>query len=290
MEQNPNKFCPPVISWEYGYREESLWYHGQCSFFLFTLMSSCCNFVLILFLLTLLHTYYKLKNISCSWKYTFLHTGFETVACRLCLLQAFDEAISMLDTLKNDSFKDSTLIMQLLRDNLTVSVFIPLHVTSVLPLSAAIFFYAGRAPYHAKYVRCFFLVSFWCSLIPEFPVCSSCGCRTIRENVRQKRRSRRLTRTERQNNKIHFFFFLPPTSLSCDWVCVCMYDCVVVFTHTYTDMYVYTPLTMCRWGMCVQVQWMCQLFKHLRKENIGIDLFFHHYFSYQRKILLKFLH
>lgn len=40
----------------------------------------------------------------------------------LCLLQAFDEAIAMLDSLNNESYKDSTLIMQLLRDNLTVSV------------------------------------------------------------------------------------------------------------------------------------------------------------------------
>lgn len=37
-------------------------------------------------------------------------------------LQAFDNAISELDELKEDSYKDSTLIMQLLRDNLTVSV------------------------------------------------------------------------------------------------------------------------------------------------------------------------
>jgi 14-3-3 protein epsilon len=35
-------------------------------------------------------------------------------------LQAFDEAISQLDTLGEDSYKDSTLIMQLLRDNLTL--------------------------------------------------------------------------------------------------------------------------------------------------------------------------
>ena len=42
----------------------------------------------------------------------FLHTWF---------LQAFDEAIAELDTLNEDSYKDSTLIMQLLRDNLTVS-------------------------------------------------------------------------------------------------------------------------------------------------------------------------
>lgn len=36
--------------------------------------------------------------------------------------KAFDEAIAELDTLNEDSYKDSTLIMQLLRDNLTVSV------------------------------------------------------------------------------------------------------------------------------------------------------------------------
>jgi len=36
-------------------------------------------------------------------------------------LQAFDDAIAELDTLNEDSYKDSTLIMQLLRDNLTVT-------------------------------------------------------------------------------------------------------------------------------------------------------------------------
>ncbi len=37
------------------------------------------------------------------------------------VFQAFDNAIAELDNLKEDSYKDSTLIMQLLRDNLTVS-------------------------------------------------------------------------------------------------------------------------------------------------------------------------
>jgi 14-3-3 protein epsilon len=40
-------------------------------------------------------------------------------ACSLAK-QAFDEAISELDTLSEESYKDSTLIMQLLRDNLTL--------------------------------------------------------------------------------------------------------------------------------------------------------------------------
>ncbi|CAN1759215.1 14-3-3-like protein D [Linum perenne] len=40
-------------------------------------------------------------------------------ACHLAK-QAFDEAISELDSLNEDSYKDSTLIMQLLRDNLTL--------------------------------------------------------------------------------------------------------------------------------------------------------------------------
>ncbi|KAF7662797.1 hypothetical protein LDENG_00226860 [Lucifuga dentata] len=42
-------------------------------------------------------------------------------ACKLAK-KAFDEAINMLDSLSSDSYKDSTLIMQLLRDNLTLWV------------------------------------------------------------------------------------------------------------------------------------------------------------------------
>ncbi|KAF7650349.1 hypothetical protein LDENG_00127150 [Lucifuga dentata] len=41
------------------------------------------------------------------------------LACQLAK-QAFDDAIAELDTLNEDSYKDSTLIMQLLRDNLTL--------------------------------------------------------------------------------------------------------------------------------------------------------------------------
>ncbi|KAI8369584.1 14-3-3 protein [Radiomyces spectabilis] len=45
--------------------------------------------------------------------------GSPNDACRLAK-QAFDDAIADLDTLNEDSYKDSTLIMQLLRDNLTL--------------------------------------------------------------------------------------------------------------------------------------------------------------------------
>lgn len=40
-------------------------------------------------------------------------------ACNLAK-QAFDEAIQKLDSLSDSTYKDSTLIMQLLRDNLTI--------------------------------------------------------------------------------------------------------------------------------------------------------------------------
>lgn len=43
----------------------------------------------------------------------------QSKACELAKA-AFDEAIAELDTLNEDSYKDSTLIMQLLRDNLTL--------------------------------------------------------------------------------------------------------------------------------------------------------------------------
>jgi hypothetical protein len=46
------------------------------------------------------------------------HTWRRVTPCRVA--QAFDEAIQDLDTLGEDSYKDSALIMQLLRDNLTL--------------------------------------------------------------------------------------------------------------------------------------------------------------------------
>jgi len=45
--------------------------------------------------------------------------GLQDEACELAK-KAFDSAIAELDQLQEDSYKDATLIMQLLRDNLTL--------------------------------------------------------------------------------------------------------------------------------------------------------------------------
>jgi len=49
--------------------------------------------------------------------YEIMNEGTE--ACKLAK-EAFDEAIAKLDDIHQDTYKDSTLIMQLLRDNLTL--------------------------------------------------------------------------------------------------------------------------------------------------------------------------
>jgi 14-3-3 protein epsilon len=57
-------------------------------------------------------------------------------ACHLAK-QAFDDAIAELDTLSEDSYKDSTLIMQLLRDNLTLWTSDMQGITSLLDPAAS---------------------------------------------------------------------------------------------------------------------------------------------------------
>ena len=63
----------------------------------------------------------KIKN---SKNLSNCNLTYKLIACFniffLFAFQAFDEAIAELDTLNEDSYKDSTLIMQLLRDNLTL--------------------------------------------------------------------------------------------------------------------------------------------------------------------------
>ncbi|KAJ0677730.1 putative 14-3-3 protein [Helianthus annuus] len=66
-------------------------------------------------------------------------------ACHLAK-QAFDEAIADLDSLSEESYKDSTLIMQLLRDNLTLW-------TSDLPEDGGTSYPSHTHKVHSYYVR-----------------------------------------------------------------------------------------------------------------------------------------
>ncbi|XP_065196991.1 uncharacterized protein LOC135828472 [Sycon ciliatum] len=61
-------------------------------------------------------------RLGLALNYSVFHYEINGNPDRACQLakSAFDSAISELDTLNEDSYKDSTLIMQLLRDNLTL--------------------------------------------------------------------------------------------------------------------------------------------------------------------------
>jgi 14-3-3 protein beta/theta/zeta len=61
-------------------------------------------------------------RLGLALNYSVFHYEIQNSPDQACALakQAFDDAIAELDTLNEDSYKDSTLIMQLLRDNLTL--------------------------------------------------------------------------------------------------------------------------------------------------------------------------
>lgn len=61
-------------------------------------------------------------RLGLALNYSVFHYEIRQKPQEACALakEAFDEAIAMLDALAEDSYKDSTLIMQLLRDNLTL--------------------------------------------------------------------------------------------------------------------------------------------------------------------------
>ena len=61
-------------------------------------------------------------RLGLALNYSVFHYEIQGDPAKACELakKAFDDAISQLDSLPEDSYKDSTLIMQLLRDNLTL--------------------------------------------------------------------------------------------------------------------------------------------------------------------------
>ena len=61
-------------------------------------------------------------RLGLALNYSVFHYEIQNDPEKACQLakKAFDDAIAELDTLSEESYKDSTLIMQLLRDNLTL--------------------------------------------------------------------------------------------------------------------------------------------------------------------------
>lgn len=92
------------VPWLRRYALSSRWHYLQ--------VQAKCNGGILLYLIS---WFCECPETRMQFKHAGLYFAF----------QAFDEAIAELDTLNEDSYKDSTLIMQLLRDNLTVSIFAP---------------------------------------------------------------------------------------------------------------------------------------------------------------------
>lgn len=90
------------------------------------------------------------------------------LAVRISLvLQAFDDAIAELDSLNEESYKDSTLIMQLLRDNLTVQA-----CTCVVPALFLSFVCIGQSCLHvAENIFSLCFSSWWPLDLLLFCVC-----------------------------------------------------------------------------------------------------------------------
>lgn len=159
------------------------------------------------------------------------------ISCCLRLLQAFDQAINMLDSPKTESYKDSTLIMQLLRDNLTVSV------SSSSPCMSATFCCTlplcwWSAVSLVRQMQCSFsLVLLFLSQYSLFVAAVD-----VRRSRRRRRGWRRRggarsrqplnVRNETQQNKNIFFTSHQPKLCVRVCMCVCVWLCCT-YVHRY---------------------------------------------------------
>lgn len=80
-----------------------------------------CNFLLVQDNPTFFIAVFVILNANVGWiLFLYIHDTRNLFGPFKPSVQAFEEAIAELDTLGEESYKDSTLIMQLLRDNLTL--------------------------------------------------------------------------------------------------------------------------------------------------------------------------